>query len=160
MARWGAGNAMTSTLEQRKAALAISILPLNRREHVLESLSARQQDMIRLLLAQIFSKGWNDPAAVESVLGIAARNRPGIAIGSEELVKLSHLLGPELYARILVAADISDRGFLLSLLERDYAALVQKALGETPVLPDRLKQSLLAAAQAQLAETKVQPCAA
>jgi len=151
---------MTSTLEQRKAALAMSILSLPRREHVLASLPARQQNTIRRLLGQIFAQGWNDPSAVELALGITAQNPPAIAIDSQELIKLSRLLGPELYARVLVAADISDRGFLLSLLERDYAVLVQKALGEVSILPDSLKQSLLAAAQAHFAEAKGQSCAA
>lgn len=150
---------MISTLEQRKAALAMSILPLHRRESVLESLPVQQRSAIRLLLGQISAQGWNDSFAVELALGITARNPSGIAIDSQDLIKLSRLLAPDLYARVLVAADISDRGFLLSLLERDYAAIVQKALGEIPVLPDRLKQSLLAAAHGQLAETKVQPCA-
>lgn len=150
---------MTSTLEQRKAAIAMSILPLQRRESVLGSLPVLQQNAIRPLLNQIFAQGWNDPSAVELALGIMARNPSEIAIDSKDLIKLSRLLGPELYARILVAADISDRGFLLSLLGRDYAALVQKALGEIPMLPGRLKQSLLAAAHDRLAEEKVQPCA-
>lgn len=150
---------MIPTLEQRKAALAMSILPSRRRESVLESLSAQQRSAIRLLLGQIFAQGWNDSFAVELALGIRARNPSEIAIDSQDLIKLSRLLAPELYARVLVAADISDRGFLLSLLERDYAAIVQKALGEIPMLPDRLKQSLLAAAHGQLAEAKAQPCA-
>jgi hypothetical protein len=150
---------MTSTLEQRKAALAMSILPLHQRERVLESLPALQRSTIRLLLDWIFAQGWNDPSAIELALDFTARNPSAIAINSQELIRLSRLLGPELYARVLVGSDISDSGFLLALLERDYAALVQKALGEVPILPDRLKQSLLAAAHAQLADAKVQPCA-
>lgn len=150
---------MISTLEQRKAALAMSILPLPRRERVLKSLPVRQRSTIRLLLDQVFAQGWNDLSAVELALGITRSNPSAVVIDSQQLIKLSRLLVPELYARVLVAADISDRGFLLSLLDRDYAALVQKALGEVSILPDRLKQSLLAAAHASLADAKEQPCA-
>lgn len=150
---------MISTLEQRKAALAMSILPMRTRENVLHSLPAQQRNAIRLLLGQIAAQGWDDSFAVELALGIAVRNRSEVAIDSQDLIKLSRLLTPELYARVLVAADISDRVFLLSLLERDYAAIVQKSLVEVPTLPNALKKSLLAAAHDQLAEAKVQPCA-
>lgn len=150
---------MTSTPQQRKAALAMSILPASRRALVLDSLPAAQRNRLQLLLSQIIAHGWSDPSVVERALGIAMHAQPAVAIESQELIRLSRLLSPELYARVLIAADISDRGFLVSLLERDYAVQVQKALGDVPTLPDRLKQSLLSAAQAHLIETKVQPCA-
>lgn len=150
---------MTSTLEQRKAALAMSILPPPHRERVLKSLPTQQRDTIRLLLDNVFSQGWNDPSAVELALGITTPDPSTIAIGSEQLIVLSRLLGAELYARVLVATDISDRNFLLSLLDRNYAVLVQRALGEVSSLPDSLKQSLLAAVHACLADAEGQPCA-
>ena len=150
---------MTPMLEQRKAALAMSILSPASRERLLESLPGRQQNTTRLLLAEIFAKGWNDSAAVELVLGIKGPNPSEITINTQNLVKLSQAMGPELYARVLVAADISERGFLVSLLERGYAAQVHKALSEVPILPDRLKKSLLSSAQAHLTDAKVQTCA-
>lgn len=150
---------MISTPTQRKAALAMSILPAQQRARVLESLPVQQRNAIRELLGQIIAQGWNDWPAIELALGIRTLDATTVAIDSQELIKLSSLLGPELYARVLIAADISDRGFLLSLLERNYAVLVQNALGDVPTLPDSLKRSLLAAAKAQLAETKVQACA-
>lgn len=151
---------MISTPTQRKAALAMSILPAQQRARVLESLPVQQRNAIRELLGQIATQGWNDSLAIELALGIRTLDVPAVAIDSQELIKLSRLLGPELYARVLIAADISDRGFLLSLLERNYAVLVQNALGDVSTLPDSLKRSLLAAAKAQLAEAKVQACAA
>lgn len=152
---------MKATANQRKAAIALSMLTRSQRRRLLLPLPPAGRHAMHAMLAEIERQGWADRKAVELALGESFVKAPAIDVfATEELVVLAGLVNPVLYARILVACGLDDRAFLLSLLDRNYANQVQQALAETAALPDKLGCALVSSTRRLLASRRGEACVA
>lgn len=152
---------MTIPTNQRKVALALSIVSRSQRRRLLKALPQTTRQTLEVLVADIMRKGLNDRKTIELVLGepLLSQSTSG-TFALEELIRLSSLISPDMYARTLAACNPIDRTFLFSLLEHDYAARVQDVFKESPVLPQRLGRAVLDAVSTLLASGRDETCGA
>lgn len=141
---------MTS-VGQRKAALYLSSLAADEQRLLLSALPADAASSLKPLLATIAANGWNHPelvgrALAEDIRGLTAQT----SLSIDGLLELVKSLPPDMTARLFAANVAMDAKFMLALLDAPSAKAVQLQLSRVPVLPTRLKDALLAEAQASV----------
>jgi len=139
---------MTAT-GQRKAALYLASLAPEEQRSLLATLPAETARTIRPLVAQVVTNGWHDAelvgrALAEEIRGLTAQT----SLSIDELLALTQAMPADWTARLFAANAGLDSKFMLALLGAPLAKRVQAHLLEVPRLPERLRDALLAEAQA------------
>ena len=140
---------MTAQAVVRRAALAASVMAPDAVERLLASLEPEMASRLKAAMAVVRQHGWDRCDWVEKALdGEATTASLQLAGRPVRLDVIARHLDGASYARVLAAKNMDQRGFHVSLLERDFAAEVERELAAVPVLPERLRAATLAAAEA------------
>lgn len=136
-----------STQGQRKAALYLASLSHDEQRQLLAALPSEIARELKVLIAQIVAKGWNDDGIVSQVLADEIRGlTTHSSLSVDVILSLASALPDDWIARLFVANSAVDPKFLLALLENPHAKRVQAEISQVQRLPEQLKAALLAEA--------------
>lgn len=139
---------MSASRGQRKAALYLASLSARDRRQLMATLPAAAARPLSTLVDQLAARGWVDGEVMSELLAEELRGLTSdTALTVEDLLAISHELPSDLTARLFAANSAMDRRFMLALLEGPKARRVQDDLASCPMLPERLREALLAEAQ-------------
>jgi hypothetical protein len=144
-----------TAIGQRKAALYLASLAPDEQRALIAALPAATARTIKPLVAQVIANGWHDAelvgrALAEEIRGLTAQT----SLSVDALLALAKVLPPDWTARLFAANAALDSRFMLALLDAPLAKRVQEQLSRVQRLPERLKDALLAEAQASVREAE------
>lgn len=140
---------MSATRGQRKAALYLASLSAPDRRQLLAALPTSAARPVEGLVDQLLARGWNDGGLVSQALAEEIRGLTSdTALTVDELLSMARVLPADWTARLFAANSAVDRRFMLALLDAPQAKRVQAELAHVDVLPERLRDALLAEVQA------------
>lgn len=145
---------MTS-MGQRKAALYLASLAPDEQRALIASLPSATAGTLKPLIAQVTAHGWHDAelvgrALAEEIRGLTAQT----SLSIDALLALAKVMPPDWTARLFVANAALDSRFMVALLDAPVAKRVQEHLSQVQRLPDKLREALLAEAQASVREVE------
>lgn len=140
-----------TAIGHRKAALYLASLAPEEQRTLMAALPAATARMIKPLVAQVIANGWHDSelvgrALAEEIRGLTAQT----SLSIDALLALAKAMPPDWTARLFAANAALDSRFMVALLDAPLAKRVQEELTKVPRLPDRLKDAILAEAQASV----------
>jgi hypothetical protein len=140
---------------QRKAALYLASLAPEEQRALIAALPAATARAIKPLVAQVIANGWHDAelvgrALAEEIRGLTAQT----SLSIDALLALAKVMPTDWTARLFAANAALDSRFLVALLDSPMSKRVQDELALVPRLPERLKDALLAEAQASVREAE------
>lgn len=139
----------------RKAALVVSLMERGHRSRLLESLPASISKDMKEALRFVAQERWNRREIVELALGGEFDQlEPQHEIGMEQLLRLARCLGSAEFSRVLVASQLRNADFLVSMLDPNYAADVQKHWKSMPAMPEQLRAATIASSIRFLEESR------
>jgi hypothetical protein len=129
----------------RKAALVVSLMEPGARSRLLESLPVDVGTEMKKALSFIAQEKWNRREIVELALGdefhqVESRHE----IGMEQLLQLAKCMDSAGFSRVLVASQLRNPDFLVSMLDPGYAADVQRHWQLMPAMPEQLRLATIA----------------
>lgn len=129
----------------RKAALVVSLMERGHRSRLLESLPVAVGTAMKKALSFIAQEKWNRREIVELALGDEfIRLESPREIGMEQLLQLAKCMDSAGFSRVLVASQLRNPDFLVSMLDPDYAADVQRHWQFMPAIPEQLRAATIA----------------
>jgi hypothetical protein len=131
----------------RKAALLMSLMEPDQVKKVLATQSAESAASLKSAISQIARNGWNRRQVVESALGIRLDAMgDGDTIGVEDLMGLAERIDSSVFSRVLVAVQLPDPDFVISMLDLRCAQQVRESMRSMPTMPNSLRAATLASA--------------
>lgn len=140
-----------NAIGQRKAALYLASLAPDEQRGLVSALPTATARLLKPLIAQVTANGWHEAelvgrALAEEIRGLTAQS----SLSIDALLALAKVLPADWTARLFAANAALDSRFMLALLDAPLNRRVQEHLQQVQRLPERLRDALLAEAQASV----------